>query len=168
MAERTCSLRTRSPTKGRPTPLVLLYHCNSGFPIVSPVSQLTLDDARLEPRDTVAAQGLVQHVQFDPPSAGYQKQVFFHTPKVDPQGCVAAILFNPELRLRIQLRWRAGTLPIVTQWKRMDRKEYACGLESATHVMGPRKALAEKGLPQVLAPVETRRYALQLRIVDHI
>jgi len=149
------------------TPHSLLYHCNIGFPILSPSSELRIEDDRVEPRSAAAAAGLADHTRFDEPIPGYEEQVFFHHPKVDLEGFAQASLFNPDLNLGIQVRWHAATMPVMTEWKMIGAGEYVCGLEPTTHALAPWEELAEKGLPRTLQPGETVKYELQLSIIDN-
>lgn len=150
----------------RPTPHSLLYHCNIGFPILSPASQLIIEDKKVDPRTPVAAAGLADHTRFEFPKAAYEEQVFFHYPVVDASGFAEAALFNPELKLGIQLRWLAESMPVLTQWKMMGLGEYVCGLEPATHAMATWEDLVKQGLPHTLAPGEEVQYELQLTILE--
>jgi len=151
---------------GQATPHSLLYHCNIGFPIVSPSSQLIVHDKKIEPRTPAAAAGVADHLRFESPKIGYEEQVFFHYPEVGPDGFASAVLFNPDLRFGVRLQWSAESLPVLTQWKMMGKGEYVCGLEPGTHAMAPWKVLAEKGLPQTLAPGEEKHYEINLKIID--
>ena len=149
----------------RPQPHSLLYHCNFGFPIVSPNSRLVIDDVKVEPRTPAAEAGLLDHTRFQEPEPGYEEQVFFHTPKKEKDGTATAALFNPELKFGVRLNWSVGTLPILTQWKMMGAGEYVCGLEPATHAMAPWETLAERNLPRVLRPGEAIWHELNLNII---
>jgi hypothetical protein len=143
----------------------LLYHCNFGFPIVSPCSQLIITDQKVEPRTPDAEAGLPDHTRFQKPEPGYKEQVFFHTPRKEPNGQATAALFNPELDFGVRLTWSVETLPVLTQWKMMGAGEYVCGLEPATHAMGPWEDLAERGLPRTLSPGDEAHYELDLTII---
>lgn len=152
----------------QPTSLNLLYHCNLGFPLVSPSSRLIIEDEKIEPRTGVARKGLLDHARFQEPETGYEEQVFFHYPRVDPEGYAEVKLVNPELQLGIHLRWLAGPMPVLTQWKMMGKGEYACGLEPATHALASREVLSKQGLPHRLAPGMQVQYELTLEIIEYI
>ena len=163
----TClHIRDRVVNEGHlPQPHSLLYHCNFGFPLVNPTSRLVIEDEKVEPRTPAAQAGLPDHTRFQEPEAGYEEQVFFHTPKKDAGGTASAALFNPDLNYGVRLRWSADTLPILTEWKMMGEGEYVCGLEPATHAMASWEKLAERGLPRVLEPGESVEYTLDLNII---
>jgi len=152
----------------QPMPHSLLYHCNIGFPILSPASQLIVEDENVISRTPAAEAGLADHANFEPPKPGYEEQVFFHYPKVDSAGFAKATLFNPDLNFGIQLRWLAESMRVLTQWKMMGYGEYVCGLEPATHAMAPWEDLQEKGLPRRLTPGEAVNYELHLQILDKV
>jgi hypothetical protein len=152
----------------RPSPVAVLYHCNLGFPLVSPESVLQLSDIDFKPRDKAAQAGAAAFDNFELPQAGYEEQVFFHWPEKDQEGYARAFLFNPALNYGLELRWLAETMPVLTQWKMMGQNEYVCGLEPATHAMGPREMLAQKGLPHILPPGASIDFEIQLSVIDNI
>lgn len=152
----------------RPTFLGLLYHCNLGFPLVSPESRLVFDDLAVKPRTDFAKMGLAEHTLFSNPIPDCEEQVYFHTPRTDDKGFARAVLINPALDIGFELYWDAKTLPVLTQWKLMGAGEYVCGLEPATHAMAPYPDLREQGLPNTLNPDASVAFELHLRIFDNI
>ena len=152
----------------RDTPHSLLYHCNFGFPAVSPASHLILDVERVEPRTPVAAVGMAERNHFDEPQPGYEEQVFFHYPVIDQDGYAQATLFNPELHFGVQLRWLGEVMPVLTEWKMIGTGEYVCGLEPATQAMATWEDWEKQGLPRKLAPGEEIQYELRIKIIENI
>jgi hypothetical protein len=148
----------------RTTPHMLLYHCNFGFPIVSPDSELIVDDEEVRPRDEAAARGLASHSRFEPPQADYAEQVFFHHPRPDASGHVTASIVNRALKFGAYVRYRAAELPALAQWKMMNAGEYVCALEPATNHETPRTVLRERGQLKHLAPGEEVQYWLELGV----
>ena len=147
----------------RPAPLAVLYHCNFGFPVVSPDSELLVADRAVRPRDPAAAAGLVEHRRFGPPRAGFAEEVYFHDPVVDPQGLATAAIVNRGLGFGAFLRWRAAELPVLAHWKMTGEGEYVCGLEPSTHAMTPtRREQRETGSMRDLAPGESVSFHLEI------
>ena len=147
----------------RPSPLAVLYHCNFGFPVVSPDSELLVEDLAVTPRDATAAAGVHQHRQFGPPEEGFAEQVFFHQPRPDAAGDAGAAIVNRALGFGAFVRWRAAELPVLAHWKNTGAGEYVCGLEPSTHEMRPtRRELRELGLLREIAPGESVELRLEI------
>ena len=145
----------------RPEPLMLLYHCNFGYPIVSAATRLHASAGGVEPRDATAAAGIAQHREFGDPQPGYVEQCFYHRPKAK-DGRAYAALFNEELGVGAYVRYRTDTLPLLVQWKMLGEQEYVVGLEpGACRPRRPRRAAA----PQRSADARAGRDA-QLRSGD--
>jgi hypothetical protein len=147
----------------RPAPLAVLYHCNLGFPVVSPDSQLLVRDVSVRPRDEAASAGLADHRLFAPPAPGFAEQVFFHEPEVDAAGLATAAVVNRALGLGTFVRWRAAELPVLAHWKMIGEGEYVCGLEPSTHAMTPtRREQRENGSMRDLAPGASVSFRLEI------
>jgi hypothetical protein len=146
----------------RPTPHMILYHCNFGFPVVSPESELLLADALVNPRDAAAGAGLTGHRRFDPPEPEFAEQVFFHQPRVGADGWAQAGIANRALGFGAFVRYDAGALPYLAQWKMMAAGDYVCALEPANQWETPRQKLRAEGRLRHLAAGEEARYRLEL------
>jgi galactose mutarotase-like enzyme len=147
----------------QPAPLAVLYHCNFGFPVVSPDSELVVRDREVRPRDAEARAGFDVHRRLEAPQDGYAEQVFFHEPRADADGLAAAGIVNRSLAFGAFVRWRAAELPVLAQWKMMGPGEYVCGLEPSTHEMAPtRRELRERGLPRDLGPGASAELSLEI------
>ena len=153
---------------GLPTPHMLLYHCNLGFPLLDTHSQLVANSKCVTPRDEEAATGLPQWASFEPPSAGYREQVFYHDLVADSNGEVRVALLNRTLDggLGVYLKYHQQTLPYLVQWKQMGFGTYVLGLEPANcHVEG-RVSERASGRLQHLQPGESRDYRLEIGVLD--
>jgi hypothetical protein len=151
------------------TPHMLLYHVTVGFPIVSEQSEWLASVRETRPRDASAAAGLEHYAHFQPPTAGYREQVFYHTPRADAAGMAQVAVVNRTLNdgqgLGIYLRFRPDELPYLVQWKMMGQGTYACGLEPATNpVEGRAKERAEGRLISLRAG-ESRHYRLEVGVL---
>lgn len=149
------------------TPFQLLYHCNLGFPIVSPDSELLLDTVRSEPRDPQAAAGMAAHTRFERPTAGYQEQVFYHYPRSDPDGLARAALVNRSLNRGAFIRFRTAELPYLIQWKMMGQGAYVVGLEPGNCFVQGRAHDRESGVLRFLEPGESVTTYLEIGVLPH-
>jgi hypothetical protein len=147
----------------RPAPLAVLYHCNLGFPVVSPESELLVRERSVRPRDEPARAGLADHLRFGPPQPGFAEQVFFHDPLPDAEGRASAAVVNRSLAFGAFVRWRAAELPVLAHWKMTGEGEYVCGLEPSTHAMTPtRREQRENGSMRDLAPGASVSFRLEI------
>ncbi|MFQ5796323.1 MAG: aldose 1-epimerase family protein [Candidatus Bipolaricaulia bacterium] len=151
------------------TPHMILYHVNFGFPVVSEHTELLSASAEVKPRDEIAAAGLGQYNRFQPPTPGYQEQVFYHTPKADTEGYAQAALVNRSFGdgqgLGGYVRFSLDELPRLVQWKMMDQTTYVCGLEPSTNRTEGRDKERAEGRLQFLEPGETRHYKLEIGVL---
>ncbi|MDQ3706034.1 MAG: aldose 1-epimerase family protein [Chloroflexota bacterium] len=151
----------------RPSPHMLLYHCNFGFPVVSPHSEILTNDESVRPRDARAERGFDTHDRFEAPAGpDYDEQVFFHKPHVDAQGYSQAAIVNHRLGFGGYVRYRAAELPFFAHWKQLSSGEYVCALEPATYWETPRHKLREEGRLRFLQPDEHVNYQLELGTLD--
>jgi hypothetical protein len=152
------------------TPQMQLYHCNFGFPVVSPETELLTASVEVKPRDEVAAVGLAEYKRFQPPTPGYQEQVFYHTLKADAQGYAQVALVNRAFGggqgLGGYVRFALAELPRLVQWKMMGQSTYVCGLEPSTNWVEGRAKERAEGRLQFLEPGESRHYRLEIGVLS--
>jgi hypothetical protein len=146
---------------------MLLYHCNFGFPVVSPQSEILTNDDAVRPRDARAEKGFDTHNRFEAHAGpDYDEQVFFHKPRVDGSGYSQAAIVNTGLGFGGYVRFRAAELPCFAHWKQLSSGEYVCALEPATYWETPRHKLREEGRLKFLQPGEQVNYHLELGTLD--
>lgn len=143
----------------QPTPLMLLYHVNVGYPLVRAGSRLVID-SEVRARDEAAAAGLAAWAIYDAPTPAYAEQVFFHTVRGHPHA--QAALVNDDLALR--LIWDTTHAPHFTQWKNTRQGAYVCGLEPGNCIPEGQNSARRHGRLVVLAPAEQQRFQLQLSL----
>jgi Domain of unknown function (DUF4432) len=149
-----------------PQPLMLLYHFNLGFPLVSEFTTLNLQSEEIIPRDAIAQGGLAEWSKFTPPTPGYQEQVFIHRPKVDQVGQAMVELNNPRMNIAVRWTYDATNLPYLMEWKMMGEGAYVVGIEPANcKGLGGRNSAREIGQLPILAPGECRQYTLEVEVI---
>jgi hypothetical protein len=149
-----------------PAPHMLLYHFNLGFPLVSENTRLHLQSEETLPRDDAAESGLDKWDQFQPPTPGYQEQVFIHRPITDEAGLTQVELDNPQLGLGLRWSYPTANLPYLMEWKMMGESAYVVGVEPANcNGLGGRAATRELGQLPMLEPGESRDYQIALEVI---
>lgn len=148
-----------------PAPHMLLYHFNLGFPLVSESTRLHIQAHKTIPRDETAQRGADAWDRFQPPTSGYQEQVFIHRPATDENGLTTIELHNPQMRIGLCWAYQTANLPYLMEWKMMGQGAYVVGVEPANcNGLGGRAATREADQLPVLEPFESRHYLMDVEI----
>ncbi len=149
-----------------PTPLMLLYHVNLGWPLLSPSSRIETRVRSVRPRDSRAAEGLATWGHFSAPVPGFQEQVYYLDLEPDGSGFVEVALVNPDLDngLAFWVRYKVDQLPRFVLWKMLASREYVVGFEPANCLVEGRAAERARGTLRELEPGETAEFELSLGV----
>ena len=150
------------------TPLMVLYHFNFGFPLLTERSRIYAPSQAIEPVDDSSARSVEVWNQMEAPERGTPERVYFHKMQPDPMGKVTVILVSdaakPEFGL--SLSYNSDTLPEFVQWKMTGANHFVLGLEPGNCRSLGRSAERRRGTLQMLAPGEKRAFHLELRVLD--
>jgi len=143
---------------------MILYHLNTGFPLVSEESRLRLEVEETVPRDEDAKGGLADWMNFSAPTAGYRQQVFRHVPDADAEGKVRVKVENPRLGLGLRWTYNKSSLPYLLQWKMMGEGTYVLGIEPSN--CGGRAGPWKNDNQPHLAPDESCHYVIDVEVIE--
>jgi len=151
-----------------PQPLMLLYHCNFGFPLLAPGSEVVGPVLQTEPRDETSANdnGVSECLVFPEPQPGYQEKVFFHQLGADAKGNTFIALVNNDLPLAVVMRFNKNELPQLTQWKMPRRGFYVQGLEPGTVTPSGRGILRERGELPIIEAQQSYSITLSFEVLE--
>ena len=149
-----------------PSPLMLLYHINLGWPLLDETARLVGPGETPVPRDEEARGELETWDRFAAPTPGFKERVFYHRPVAGAGGWAEARLENPALEggLALAVRFRPEELPEFVQWTMTGEGTYVVGLEPATCRVGGYEAEKRAGRVIWLDPGEVRRYRLEIEV----
>ena len=128
-----------------PVEYAILYHCNFGFPFLSPELCLKFTENRITPRTPEATAGLAAADRISEPVDDFFEHVFFRDMQADPDGFVTVRAENPTLGIAAEIRYEQKNLPCFVQWKSMRSGDYALGLEPSNTILRGRAAEHEAG-----------------------
>lgn len=146
----------------RDTPLMILYHFNVGYPLLSEKADLFIGSKQTVPRDSEAEKGINEWQHITRPQARFSEQCFYHS----FEGCAKAGIFNREINIGFMMQYDAEVLPKFTQWKMMGIRDYVMGLEPGNCNPQGRAAMREKGTLEFLKPKEKREYRISFDFFD--
>lgn len=147
-------------------PVMLLYHINIGYPILSDDSRVFCASRKIIPNDDNALRDLKDFDICESPQKGKEERCFFHDFAEDGKGMVHIALINEKLELGVALRYKKAEMPHFTQWKMLAENEYVMGFEPGNcHPVGRTRA-RETGQIQTLAPGECINVTWHLYMLD--
>jgi hypothetical protein len=146
-----------------PTPHMLLYHINVGFPVVDEGSELLVPARSVAPHGDYGAQSYdVLHA----PEAGYVERVFELEPEPRGDGEVPVAIVNRSIGLGFYALYRHEQLPHPFVWRMLGEGTYAVAIEPSTNRVAGRLDARERGELIELEAGEKRAYGLQLGALE--
>ena len=129
-----------------PSPFMLLYHMNLGWPLVDAGATLEAPQHTVTPQNDYSATGLPDWSKITDPIPGFAEQVYYHSLPKNRQGLASMRLANPKLGIALNVTYRVAELPYLVQWKMMGQGEYVVGLEPANCYPEGQEQIAKRGL----------------------
>ncbi|MBN1835822.1 MAG: aldose 1-epimerase family protein [Spirochaetales bacterium] len=153
---------------GSPAPFTILYHVNTGFPLLDAQSGLLVGSSAVEPYDEVSGSRLDVVDRFQDPEVGFPNLDYLHTMAADPDGYAWAAMVNHALAggLGLSLRFDTSTLPFLNEWKMLSEVDYVVGIEPVNTIILNRAELRRQNrLPQ-LEPGERRSMEVEFGVLE--
>jgi hypothetical protein len=152
----------------RDSPLMMLYHFNFGFPLLTERSRIYCPSQALASIDALSLNSEEQWHCFEAPEKGAGERVYFHQMQPDPAGKVTVVLVSDGDKpdFGIALSYDGNALPQFVQWKMTGTNHFVLGLEPANCKIMGRNAERQQGTLQMLAPGERREFWLQLSVLE--
>lgn len=149
-----------------PTPHMIAYHVNPGFPVLDGGSELLFSPRKVTPATPDFESGLAEHARFGPPEDGWKAEVYHHEIDTTSDGWAWTALVNRGLGLGLYVRQRPEQLPWMWQWKQTGPGLYVVGIEPANCQGLGRANERARGALRVLAPGERQEYNLEIGVLD--
>ena len=145
------------------SPLMLLYHMNIGYPLLSETAELYIPAQSVTPRNAHAAEDLDTWNKILSPTPGFEEQCYYHHFGNQPG---KAGIFNPAIGKGLLIEFDTSSLDCFTQWKMMGIKDYVIGLEPGNCHPDGRDVMRRQGKLKFLEPGRSASYELKLTMID--
>ncbi len=153
-------------TGTRESTLMMLYHFNMGYPLLSEHSRFVLPCTGCRPRNEHAAGGADKWSTVEPPIDGYVEMCYYLSLARDENNRSFACIYNDALELGLVLRFDAALLDHFTLWKQTGATEYVVGLEPCMQYPDGRDAAIADGSIKYIAPGEKKTLNFSIEILD--
>ncbi len=138
-----------------PDYLQILYHCNFGWPLVSPALEFEAPDHPVTPRNARAAEGLAEWNRLPEPTVDFTEQCYFHQLPAGADGMARMSIVNREIGVRATIAYATAELPRLVQWKNCRTGLYVLGLEPTNAGLAGRTEDIAAGRARQILPGET-------------
>ena len=153
-----------------PSPLMVLYHFNFGWPLMDEATVVTFPSRRVVGREKELP--TADAGSFGAPQRDYPERVYYHEDlKTDASGWAEARITNPRFPLAggagpvtVRLRWQTAALTRLVQWKMPGIGVYVLGIEPANCLVGGRAAERARGTLATLDPGASVVHELELSV----
>lgn len=144
------------------SPLMLLYHMNMGYPLLSEESVVEIDSVKVVARNAHAAEDLETWNRMLPPTPGFEEQCYYHT--FDETG--RASIKNPRIGKEVEIRFDPSSLDHFCEWKMMGVHDYVLGLEPGNCSADGRDVMRKRGELKFLKPGEAKEYQVEVNFKE--
>jgi len=157
------------------TPLMILYHFNFGFPLLSEHTKIYFPSINVAARDTGTP--VSGYDSFQPPEIGIAERVYYH--ELDPDkienNLASVIIQNPHFptihhntnkEISVRLSWDVRTLSNLIQWRMHGAGIYALGIEPSNCDVKGRVFERSRGSLIFLEPGDKKDYQLEILIAQ--
>jgi hypothetical protein len=142
-----------------PTPHMLLYHVNAGFPVVDEGSRVIAPIVSRRAREGPLRNA---NLTLSAPSRGWVEEVYEHRMGCEPEGTVPVAIVNDARGLALYQVYEQRYLPYHFLWLMLGQGTYVVGIEPSTNSVDGRIAARRAGELAELQPGEQRTYRLEL------
>lgn len=144
------------------SPVMLLYHMNMGYPLLSENSVVDIPSVSVKPRNDHAAQDLDTWHKMLLPTPGFEEQCYFHSFKNEGK----ASIYNPDIRKGLTISFDPKSLDHFTEWKMMGYRDYVLGLEPGNCHPDGRDVMRKEGKLKFLQPGEAITYEVTVNLYE--
>lgn len=144
------------------SPLMLLYHMNMGYPLLSENAVVDIPSVDVQPRNAHAAKDLDTWSKMLPPTPGFEEQCYFHS--FESEG--RASIYNPDIRKGLSITFDPKSLDYFTEWKMMGYRDYVLGLEPGNCHPDGRDVMRRQGNLKFLQPGESVTYKVTVTFFE--
>lgn len=144
------------------SPIMIMYHMNMGYPLLSEHAILNIPSKSVEARDEHACQDLATWNKVLEPTEGFVEQCYYHTFEAEGKAAIS----NPDIKKGLEITFDTKQLNCFTQWKMMGVRDYVMGLEPGNCNPDGRDVLRKENKLDFIKPGESKEYQVKIRFFE--
>ena len=144
------------------SPLLILYHMNMGYPLLSEKAELYIPSQKVIPRNKHAEEGIGVWDKILPPQPQFEEQCYFH--EFEKTGLAA--IFNRDIHKGLKISFDKDKLDYFVEWKMMGEHDYVLGMEPGNCHPDGRDKMRADGRLKFIRPGEEITYSVQITMID--
>ena len=144
------------------SPVMILYHINMGYPLLSENAVIDIPSVEVKPRNAHAAEDLDTWHKMLPPTPGFEEQCYFHSFSEEGR----ATIYNPDINKGLNITFDPHVLDYFTEWKMMGYRDYVLGLEPGNCHPDGRDVMRREGKLKFLQPSESISYEVTITLFE--
>lgn len=133
-------------------PLLLLYHFNIGYPLLSEKARYSIPSVKVLARDEYAHKYINEWNKIESPQNDFQEMCYYHELKPNIDNSYTVGIDNDAEKLFLRIRYSSDILDKFVQWKMFGTGEYVSGLEPCNTTIDGRDDARKKDLLKWLEP----------------
>lgn len=152
-------------------PIMLLYHCNFGWPLVDEGTDIIYKGKCIS-RDSDMNKAIFNGKSFrkclapQKTHCGTGEFCFFIKPKSDRKSVCHAGLVNRKIGIALKMTYKKEQFPLLTNWQHFGMGEYVCALEPGTKNISHTNNNIQEESFIFLKPSETKIFTLCIEIMN--
>ena len=144
-----------------PSPLMMLYHFNVGYPLLTEDAEVLIPSKAVNGADARAEADKANCLNMEKPQAGYEEMCFFHK----LEGKAEISVNNPRIGKGFTMSYDTAELSQFCEWKMMGEHDYVLGVEPGTTTPIGRVRARDKGMLITLNPGESKTNHIKFEFV---
>lgn len=149
----------------RPEPLMLLYHCNVGYPFLNENCELYVPSKKVVGREEFSEKHVERWNKLETPIDNECEYVFIHDMQSDDKLDTMVLVANHELNIGLTIEFNQKNLPYFMEWKSMASGDYVLGLEPSNSSVYGKLHHIENNTVHYLEPFEKETNVLKFSVI---
>lgn len=168
VGEKSLNIKDQIENLGqKKSPFTILYHVNSGFPLLDGDTELIISSKEVIPLDEASRESIRTYREFTEPVPGFKECNYHHVMERDKEGYSYAAIVNRKLNggLGLYIKFDNKVLPNLNEWKMMGCIDYVAAIEPCNTKCENRGVLRRAGKLPFINPGEVIEINLEIGVL---